>query len=181
MSRKNRISPEDSTLFRDSVGAIAPLPRRNRAAPSRPPPSSRPLQAERDEREVIDRLLDHPADSAEHETGEAIEYRGNGISAAVMRKLRRGQYAVQDRLDLHGSTVAQARAALVQFLQRARQRHYSCVRIIHGKGLRSSAAGPVLKPRVAAWLRQHQAVLAYCSARPVDGGSGAVYVLLRRG
>ena len=101
-----------------------------------------------------------------------------GVQSAVLKKLRRGQYRVQAELDLHGLTVAEAKSALRGFLARALAQHARCVRVIHGKGLRSGHRGPVLKSTVAAVLRRTGAVLAYSSARQVDGGTGAVYVLL---
>jgi DNA-nicking Smr family endonuclease len=85
---------------------------------------------------------------------------------------------VQREIDLHGLTVAEAKQALRQFLIAALEARVRCVRIIHGKGLRSGHRGPVLKSAVSAVLRRSGAVLAYVSARPVDGGTGAVYVLL---
>ncbi|MGH8453391.1 MAG: Smr/MutS family protein, partial [Nevskiales bacterium] len=149
-------------------------------APRTSAPSPHPRQTEQDEREVMEQLLDHPIDPAMLETGDEIEYRQDGVQLSVMRKLRRGQYARQAELDLHGLTVVQAREQLAVFLTRAAARDLRCVRVIHGKGLRSSQRGPVLKPKVAHWLRQRREVLAYCSASPMEGGSGAVYVLLRR-
>ena len=77
-------------------------------------------------------------------------------------------------------TVNTAREALALFLRDVRREHQTCVRIIHGKGKGSRHRGPVLKQKVNHWLRQRDEVLAFCSARPVDGGSGALYVLLRR-
>jgi DNA-nicking Smr family endonuclease len=180
MNRKPDISPEDATLFRDAVGAVAPLPRGGRVTPRRSPPSTRPRQSEADERAVMDSLLDQAPDPATLETGDELEFRQNGVQLSVMRKLRRGQYARQAELDLHGLNLAQARARLAGFLLQAQARSLRCVRIIHGKGLRSPSGAPVLKPQVASWLRRRKDVLAYCSAMPAEGGSGALYVLLRR-
>ena len=98
--------------------------------------------------------------------------------AAVLRRLRRGEYRVQREIDLHGLTVLEAKAALRAFLLDALEAHVHCVRIVHGKGLRSGHRGPVLKSAVSGLLRRSGAVLAYVSARPVDGGTGALYVLL---
>ena len=98
----------------------------------------------------------------------------------MLRKLRRGQFQIGPALDLHGMTVATAREALTRFLHAARREGRSCVRIIHGKGNGSRHRGPVLKLKINHWLRQRDEVLAFCSARPVDGGTGAIYVLLRR-
>ena len=96
----------------------------------------------------------------------------------MLRKLRRGDYRVQGEIDLHGLNVSEAKQALREFLAQALMRQWRCVRIIHGKGLRSGNRGPVLKAMVGATLRKVGPVLAYVSARQVDGGTGAVYVLL---
>jgi DNA-nicking Smr family endonuclease len=99
----------------------------------------------------------------------------------VLVKLRRGHYVVDAEVDLHGLTGAQAKSALREFVGDASQRHMTCVRVIHGKGKRSGPRGPVLKNIVNRWLQHSDAVVAFASARSVDGGSGAVYVLLKRG
>jgi DNA-nicking Smr family endonuclease len=96
-----------------------------------------------------------------------------------MRRLRRGLFPIDDELDLHGLSQAAARNHLADFLARSRDGGCRCVRIIHGKGYRSGARGPVLKAAVNLWLRRHLDVLAFVSARAIDGGAGAVYVLLR--
>jgi DNA-nicking Smr family endonuclease len=103
------------------------------------------------------------------------------VQPAVLRRLRRGEYRVEREIDLHGLTATEARHALRTFLIEALERRVRCVRIIHGKGLRSGHRGPVLKSTVSGVLRRTGAVLAYVSARPVDGGTGAVYVLLSPG
>jgi DNA-nicking Smr family endonuclease len=109
-----------------------------------------------------------------------LSHRRPGVPASVLRELRRGDYPIEAELDLHGMTVTQAKRALHGFLANALARHLGCVRIIHGKGLRSGSDGPVLKTTVNGVLRKTAAVLAYVSARPADGGTGAVYVLLAR-
>ena len=111
-------------------------------------------------------------------SGEELVFAREGIQSSVLRKLRRGQYHVQAEIDLHGLTVAEAKEALRGFLAHALDRHIRCVRIIHGKGLRSGHRGPVLKGTVNSVLRRIGPVLAFVSARQVDGGTGAVYVLL---
>jgi DNA-nicking Smr family endonuclease len=97
----------------------------------------------------------------------------------VLRKLRRGQFSISAELDLHGLRVEEARQALSHFLYHCRVNKKRCVRIIHGKGYRSANNQAVLKSKVNHWLRQHDDVLAFCSARAQDGGTGALYVLLR--
>jgi DNA-nicking Smr family endonuclease len=80
---------------------------------------------------------------------------------------------------MHGMTAAIARQELVQFISACRDQHIRCVRVIHGKGYRSDGQAPILKNRINNWLRQHHDVLAFSSTPQKDGGSGAVYILLR--
>ncbi|GIX21620.1 MAG: hypothetical protein KatS3mg121_0403 [Gammaproteobacteria bacterium] len=96
----------------------------------------------------------------------------------MLRKLRGGRYRIGAELDLHGLRAGEARAALAEFLREARGRGTRCVRIVHGKGRGSGRRGPVLKPLVTDYLARREDVLAFCTARPNDGGSGALYVLL---
>jgi len=179
MTKKAVISPEDAALFRDAVAKVSRLSSRNRIPPAVHPPSPVPRFSQADEQEVLKQLLDLPAESSLLESGDELEYRHDGVQVSILRKLRRGQYARQAELDLHGMTAAQAKVEVVAFLKHCQMHSLRCVRIIHGKGLRSAGSGPVLKQKLANWLRQRQEVLAYCSARQVDGGTGAVYVLLR--
>lgn len=178
MSRRFVLSPEERDLFRESIGEVAPLAQdRIDPNPSRPPPLPRSSQA--DEQQVLQDMLSDYFEPADLETGEELYYRSEGIQLGVLRKLRRGQFRVGAVLDLHGMNREAARRSLVLFLQHARQDNLSCVRIIHGKGKGSRHRGAVLKHKVNHWLRQRDEVLAFCSARPVDGGTGAIYVLLR--
>ncbi len=120
------------------------------------------------------------AEAADAVTGEgALAFQRAGVRTQVVRRLRRGLYPIDDELDLHGLTQAAARNQLADFIERSRDGGCRCVRIIHGKGYRSGARGPVLKAAVNLWLRRHLDVMAFVSARAIDGGAGAVYVLLR--
>ena len=112
--------------------------------------------------------------------GEEVSYRRESLPERTFRRLRRGRFRIGDETDLHGLTAAQARTQLRVFIVESAARGLGCVRVIHGKGLRSGPRGPVLKTRVQHWLAQWEEVLAFVSARARDGGSGAVYVLLRR-
>jgi DNA-nicking Smr family endonuclease len=113
-------------------------------------------------------------------TGEgALSFQRGGVRIQVMRRLRRGLYPIDDELDLHGLSQTAARNQLADFIVRSRDGGCRCVRIIHGKGYRSGARGPVLKTAVNHWLRRHMDVMAFVSARAIDGGAGAMYVLLR--
>jgi DNA-nicking Smr family endonuclease len=179
MTGKCHIDPDDSALFRHSVGPV----RRIHAHPPvgtgrRPAPI--PSQRLADERQVLNEMGSLEFDPADIETGDEILHRGAGLQDRQFRRLRRGQFRIEGELDLHGFTADAARTAVAAFIARARQDGKRCVRIIHGKGRRSHQGRPVLKTRVQHWLRQRSDVLGYCSALPADGGTGAVYVLLKR-
>jgi DNA-nicking Smr family endonuclease len=180
--RKSRLRPEDSALFRDQVANVTPLPGRGKAEIERPRP--RPVPAQRlldDQAALRDSLSDNiPWDSGS-ETGEELAFQRNGISSLTLRRLRRGHWIIQDELDLHGLTTAEARVLMVEFLNHCVHKGLRCVRIIHGKGLRSKNREPVLKQKVANWLMQRDEILAFCQARRTEGGGGAVVVLLKGG
>lgn len=126
------------------------------------------------------RLVPYP-DTDESVVGEIPDtFRGNGVQNSVMQKLKRGKLEPESTLDLHGKTREEALDNLQEFIMESMQQGMRCVLIIHGKGYRSSAGKPVLKPAVSHWLKQIEAVLAYCPALPEHGGDGARYVLLRR-
>lgn len=172
-------SDEDIRTFRDAVKGTRPLKAAPKIRPHRPQPKPRAQFRRLGEAEVLeDSLHLSPAD-LEVEFGEELTYRRSGIQDAVMRRLRRGHYSVESELDLHGVTVPEAKQALRDFLSRVIARQSRCVRIIHGKGLGSGPRGPVLKKAVNVILRRTDAVVAFCTARPVDGGTGAIYVLLQ--
>jgi DNA-nicking Smr family endonuclease len=111
--------------------------------------------------------------------GDTLSFQRAGVRTQVVRRLRRGLIPIESELDLHGLSQAAARYRLAEFLTHSRSTGRRCVRIIHGKGYRSGARGPVLKTAVDLWLRRHPDVMAFTSARALDGGTGAVYVLLR--
>jgi DNA-nicking Smr family endonuclease len=171
---------DDRGLFRDAVKDVKPLSRGETAAArrerQRPAPQARFSRADR--HAVLLESLNGESGDPELAAGDELVYHRAGVQLSVLRKLRRGQYRVQAEIDLHGLTVAQAKEVLRDFLAEALYRQFRCVRIIHGKGLRSGHKGPVLKGAVSSVLRRIGAVVAYVSARQVDGGTGAVYVLL---
>lgn len=167
---------DDASLFREAIGPVRRLPEAPEP-PGRPPPAPRPKMAERDDREArseFERLLQ----SGPLEAGDSMRYRRDTISPRMLRRLARGHYAVRDELDLHHADLRQAEAMLRRFLAEARDGGGGCVRIIHGKGLHADGA-PALKNMVDRVLRQRADVLAFHSAPPAQGGTGAVLVLLR--
>ena len=141
----------------------------------------RPEAAQRmaDEAAVIKEMAEGFFDEEAMETGDELLYKRPGIQDKVFRKLRRGNSQPPRELDLHGLTVTIAKESLSGFLKQCVNRNHRCVRIIHGKGLRSKQGRPTIKSLIGKWLQQRQEVLAYCSARQVDGGTGAIYVLIK--
>lgn len=174
------LSDEESAVFRDAIGPVARLPPPKRRAPERVLPSARPRPREAEQTREVAELRDAPAPVPNIAAGDDLVYRRAGVQASVLRRLRRGYYRCQAEIDLHGMVVDVARQYLALFLQNAHDRDHRCVRVVHGKGLGSGHRGPVLKTKVAGWLAHRDDVLAYVSARPGDGGTGALYVLLKK-
>lgn len=176
--RPPRVTDEDARLFREAVGPVRRA-REAAAAPREAPPPPLPQMRARDEAAVVDELLTAPIDPTALEVGEELAYLRDGYPPRLLKRLKQGGYAIQDEIDLHQMNAAAARATIADFLAENLRVGHACVKIIHGKGLRSSSAGPVLKKLTDALLRRHGDVLAFASARPAQGGTGAVVVLLR--
>jgi DNA-nicking Smr family endonuclease len=174
--KKRESKPPEDEVFRAAVADVTPLDARHTTSVTKPP--ARPRRRTRAENQA---LLDDLSDTVSHhrDAGEPLTFSRPGIQRQAVRQLRRGGSRVEDELDLHGLTVAQARPLLVRFLNSCAQRGVRRVRIIHGKGLRSDNREGVLKGLVASWLAQRADVLAFHEARAAEGGSGAVIVLLR--
>lgn len=174
-----RLRLHEQHLFERSVGPVKRLRARARVEHDLPRPRPEPLQLELDERRVLKQALsdDFDIDSL-LETDDTLSFRRPEISAEVVNKLRRGHWALQGQIDLHGLRRDAAREALGQFVHDAARRGMRCVRVVHGKGNGSPGREPVLKARVRRWLVQKQEVLAFVQARASDGGSGALMVLL---
>ncbi len=177
----DRAAPDDdAALFRAAVRDAVPLPAaaRRLRAPARQPPV--PVQSLLDEHTALAESRTAPLDAdAALETGEEAAYLREGLSRQVLRRLRRGHWVVQAQLDLHGLTRDEARAAVGDFLRESVRHARRCVRIVHGKGLGSRNREPVLKEKIRGWLAQREEVLAFCQAPAAQGGSGALFVLLK--
>ena len=158
---------------------VRPL-RQSQAEPHQARPRAAPRFSLRDEQDVMRDALHDAINIEPVESEEELLFRRPGIQHNTFRKLRKGQLTVESDLDLHGLTAREARLEIARFLHRAGTLGERCVRIIHGKGNRSADHGPVLKNKVNVWLRQRDDVLAFASTHPKDGGTGAVYVLIRR-
>jgi DNA-nicking Smr family endonuclease len=166
----------DSELFREAVRDVKPMKVRLPAPPGgrKPPPRAQFTAADR--ALVLVESLQDPAENMD--TGDEITFRRDGVQDQVIRKLRRGEYRVEAVCDLHGLRVDEAKEALRQFLAESLAHRLRCVRVIHGKGKGSGPRGPVIKTAVNMILRKTAPVLAFTSARRIDGGTGAINVLL---
>lgn len=169
---------DERDLFREAVGPVRRV-RSERDRSRRPAPEPKPTQRQRDEARVMEDLAHAPIDFAEVETGEEISYLAPGLQKRVIHRLRRGHWRVQDHIDLHQMNLETARKCIREFLEHARREGLTCIKIIHGKGLRSGPEGPQIKRLTASMLSRHSQVAAFASAPPHDGGTGAVHVLLR--
>jgi DNA-nicking Smr family endonuclease len=177
----HEIPDTEAALFRDAVRDATPIRPVARIARKSESPPPVPVQSLLDGHDAIAESLD--ALSWEHwsETGDESSYLRAGLGHDVLRKLRRGHWVVQDVVDLHGLNREEARSSLGEFLGACVKRGVRCVRVIHGKGLRSPGREPVLKGKVQVWLLKRDEVLAFCEAPRNQGGSGALLVLLKAG
>lgn len=170
---------DDFSTFRDAIGSVRRIrSERVETRPERARPH--PRMRENDEARVLDELADAVPGAELLETGEELQWLRPGLQQRVLVRLRRGHWQIQDEIDLHQMNVDAATRSIRLFLDEALAAGQSCVKIIHGKGLRSGPGGPRLKAVTARTLSRHPRVLAFTAARPSDGGSGATYVLLRQ-
>jgi DNA-nicking Smr family endonuclease len=175
---------EDARIFRAAVRDVKPLAQTEKPKGLEQPRARAPggeraaaaaAAAPGDLAESMPLIAASSADAADAQDS----FRRPGVRTSVLRRLRRGLYPIEDELDLHGLSQTEARDRLADFIAFHRNAGHRCLRIIHGKGYRSGARGPILKIAVNSWLRRLGDVVAFTSARAIDGGTGAVYVLLR--
>jgi DNA-nicking Smr family endonuclease len=178
-------SESDDQLLARAYHGVRPVNAPGRVAPAPPRPAvPRPLPDESDS--VLAELSDLVDGRGEFDI-EALDEFVTGLAPGVDRRLldqlKKGQFSIQDHLDLHGFTWTEARAEILGFIDRAATAQKRCVLIIHGRGLHSKTPVPVLREGLLALLTRgplRRRILAFSTARPVDGGPGSMYVLLRR-
>jgi DNA-nicking Smr family endonuclease len=172
--------PKMADEFRDAIADVTPLNGKTRVEHKRiPHPPLAHKRREDDQLVLIAAVSDEfEIDTLLHADDE-LSFRRPGVGHDVLRKLRRGEWVIQDEIDLHGCRTDEARELLAGFLRGAIKRGLRCVRIVHGKGFGSHDRQPVLKGKTRVWLAQREDVIAFCQARPAEGGSGAVVVLLK--
>jgi DNA-nicking Smr family endonuclease len=159
-------SSADSDVFARAMSDVVPLPpdRQRRVRALSPVPATRPSE------QSASPVVDSPRD----------DFAAHGVDRREIRKLKRGTYTVQGRLDLHGQTLAEALPTVQRFIEQSLHARRRCVCIVHGRGLNSPGGVSVLRDPVRELLARMTSVLAFADAPPGDGGAGAVYVLLRR-
>jgi DNA-nicking Smr family endonuclease len=179
--------PDEEQSFLEAMSDVTPLPENKRKIVPTPGNHIRPAHpAPDDEQEALNHLSDLVKGSIELDitlTDEYMEGSVKGFSRKLMKKLKKGEFPFQDYTDLHGLTKQAAEARVRDFLLQSHKLGLRCVLIVHGRGLNSPDSFPVLKERLPLWLGRgpvKKIVLAFATARPYDGGAGAVYVLLRK-
>ncbi len=178
-SKSSLPTDEDSQLFRETVGDVDRLHhRKTDSEKDKPAPIAK--KTNEDQQQVLKDMLSDEYEPVEANASDYLFFSRPGLQTKVLRKLKRGQFSVLAELDMHGMTVNIAREQLIKFLTDCINDNLKCVRIIHGKGRRSESKGAILKDKVNHWLPQRDEVLAFCSAIPAHGGTGAVYVLLKK-
>jgi len=170
---------DEQDLFRQEMASVEPLvqershPVANRIAPN-------PIIQDKDKLYSFDSLYSEEFEPKTIGNEEAISFQRSGVQDRLSNQLRQGQLSLDAELDMHGMTIAIAHQQLAEFIDECRQQNIRCIRIIHGKGWGSKDNKPVLKTKLNTWLQHEENVLAFCSAQIKDGGTGAVFVLLRR-
>ena len=169
----------EQRLFAHHVGPVTPLVPQRRAEVAAPRPEPLPRQREADERAALQEALSDEVDiESLLLTDDGLSFRRSGVGPDVVTRLRRGHWAIQSQIDLHGLTREEARTALADYVRQSRRRGHRCVRVVHGKGLGSPGRQPGLKAKVQRWLAQMADVIAFAQASGPQGGAGALIVLL---
>ena len=175
---KKTLTSEDSDLFRQTIGKVSPVNNDKVLLnkDNKPKPYPRPPAADNESPFIVSAATEFEPVGTE----DSLSYIAPGLQNNVLKKLRKGFFGLDAEIDLHGLTSNAAKQQLLHFLHDCVDAGCRCVHIVHGKGYRSADNHPVLKNNLNLWLRQHQDVQAFCSAPPKNGGTGAVFVLLRQ-
>lgn len=179
---RNTLSDEERKSFLNEVADVRPLVSDKRVEVVKKKPSPKPKHSQFDsgsEQPNDNNVLSDPVDLSDSLVDDVLFFSRAGIQQKALKKLRRGELPIEEELDLHGYTVNEAKIAIQDFLYECKRQHIRYIRIIHGKGYRSDNKIPVLKTHVAYWLPQLNNVLAFSSAQARDGGTGAMYVILK--
>ncbi len=185
--KPEKIEMDEEQLFNEAMSGVIPISIEKGEKIAIPGKIKRPAHSlADDDKEVITHLQNLVAGSIDMDftfSDEYMEGSISGVNRSIMKKLKRGKLPIQAHIDLHGLTKNDAEAVVRKFLINSHQRGLRCVLIVHGRGLNSPDSIPVLKERLPVWLNRGPArkiVMAFSSAQPYDGGTGAIYVLLRK-
>ncbi len=179
MSDPKGVTKDDMKLFRQTIGEVDTIKYDGvELATGKPAPV--PNQSILSEQQAFQQMANAPFDIPDVEIGDELYFRRSGVQQQIIRKLRRGQFAIESELDLHGMTVDIAKKELGDFLSYCQSTNRRSIRIIHGKGHGSVNKIPVLKNKLNKWLQRYDSILAFCSAPSHDGGTGAIYVLIKK-
>ncbi len=179
---KQRINKDDIQLFRKAVGNVEPISQNKVLLSQTKKKKARPALNHRTHNHNGYFDISLSESSSEIGPNDVLIFKRDGIQNKIFKRLKRGQIPVVAELDLHGHTLYQAKISLERFFHQINKINVpGCVRIIHGKGYGSQHATPVIKQCIPGWLQDNTHVMAYCSCRISDGGTGAVYVLIKRG
>ncbi len=174
---KKKLSSEDSALFRQSIGKVNKLKTETLSFSSKDKPKPYPTKQTTQNINNFENSFNKEIEKLTQE--DSFSFLAPGLQKNVLKKLRKGYFGIDTSIDLHGLTSQEASHQLSRFLHFSIEDGFRCIHIIHGKGYGSSKNHPVLKNDVNQWLRQHKDVQAFCSTSPKDGGSGAIFVLLK--
>ena len=173
-------SDEDSKLFRKAMGDTKPAKPDNKVRHKPARKKIRPKKISPSDEQTSVAIDDVFSDAYVEECPDKLSFSRSGVQPSTLKKLRQGKLPVDDSIDLHKLTVNEARSYLLEFLGECEHNGNRCIIIVHGKGFGSHGRKPVIKPMVNKWLREVPSVLAFHSAKQADGGTGAVYVLLKQ-
>lgn len=174
---KNNLSSEDSDLFRQSIGKVSKLKTDTLALSTKSKPKPYPQKKASQIKDSFENSFETEVEKLYQE--DSLSFLAPGLQKNVLKKLRKGYFGLDASIDLHGLTSQEAKHQLSRFLYFSIEDGFRCVHIIHGKGYRSTDNHPILKNDVNLWLRQHKEVQAFCSTPSKQGGTGAVFVLLK--
>lgn len=180
MTNKSRISEDEKRLFRDAVKDVTrvfvPKRKRHRALKRRVP-----------EKSTHPKIQDYPlsmSDINEDQenwlrSDDLLHFSRTGVRQKILHRLKRGKLSIEAQLDLHRMTSQEAFYQVNEFINDCVEKQINCICLIHGKGYNSPSSKPIIKNRLNHWLIKNPLVLAFHSAKPLHGGTGAVYVLLK--
>jgi DNA-nicking Smr family endonuclease len=183
----NATEETEEDLFQRAMESVVPLKGNRNKILRSPVSKEKPRDELSDQsakaREYLSHLVKEPAAWDISFSDEYMEGAVSGVGPKIVKRLRRGEFSIQDHVDLHGLTKKEAESAVNSFIIKSYQKDLRCVLIVHGRGLGSADHQPAIKTELPVWFRRgalKRIVLAFVTAQPYDGGAGAVYVLLRK-